>query len=118
MALIFHGMVSDVYPHMYAMDIVLIPSLFESFGYVALEAFSVKKPVIASDTGGLKEILDNGNTGLLVPPGDVLAIKEAVKRILDKSFSARIAENGYLKFMRDFTEERMIKKIAGIYENL
>lgn len=60
-------------------DIVVCPSLFEEpFGLSALEAMSCGRPVIASDTGGLRDLVDDQVTGLLVPPGDADALAEAV----------------------------------------
>ena len=59
-------------------EIVVVPSLGEGFGMVALEAMERGRPVVASAVGGLPEIVDDGRTGLLVPPGDADALAEAI----------------------------------------
>ena len=50
-----------------AADVLVIPSIYEPLGYVALEAMANRVPVIASDTGGLREILEDGKNGILIP---------------------------------------------------
>jgi len=70
----------------------LIPSVWpEPFGLVALEAMSAGRPVIASNTGGLSDIVTDGESGLLVPPGDVGALRNAIQRLLqDAVLSQRL----------------------------
>jgi glycosyltransferase involved in cell wall biosynthesis len=64
--------------------IAVVPSLWpEPFGLVAVEAMASGRPVVASDMGGLSEIVENGVTGLLVPPGDPAALATAMKRLID-----------------------------------
>lgn len=62
--------------------LVVIPSHFESFGLVALEAMQMGRPVIASNVGGLPEIVSDGETGLLVPPKDPIALSQAMQTLL------------------------------------
>jgi glycosyltransferase involved in cell wall biosynthesis len=113
---IFHGDVSSVLSYMNEMDIVLIPSLFESFGYVALEAMSLKKPVIASNTGGLTELIVNGETGLLVPVAEVESIKSAIVRYMEnRGFAAHCGTKGYERLKTFFTEARMVETISEVY---
>ena len=57
-----------------SVDIAVVPSLSESFGLVALEALACGVPVIATAVGGLKEVVVDGECGLLVPPGDGLGL--------------------------------------------
>jgi len=85
-------------------DICLIPSLFEGFGIVALEAMVLGVPVIASDIGGLSEIISNEVTGLLVPPGDSCALASACRRLI---------ENPDLKqFISNNAREMVLKKYS------
>jgi D-inositol-3-phosphate glycosyltransferase len=66
-----------------AADLTVLPSYYESFGMVALEAMACASPVIASRVGGLVSTVRDGVTGLLVPEGDGCALAEAVARLLD-----------------------------------
>lgn len=116
---IFHGEVGNPQPHMFAMDIILIPSLFEAFGYVAIEAFSLGKPVVAAFVGGLKEIITDGINGLLVLPGDHMAMAEALERLsTDARLRAELAVKGSERFAQDFTEDRMVARIKEVYAGL
>lgn len=66
-------------------DIVIAPSRFETFGYTVLEAMVHGKPVVASEVGGLRDLIVNGETGFLIPPGDSRALADAVVRLLTDS---------------------------------
>lgn len=76
-------------------DVALVPSLTEPFGNVAVEAMAMGLPVVASRVGGLREIVEDGATGLLVEPGDAAALAAAVRRLLDDPvLAARLARAG------------------------
>jgi glycosyltransferase involved in cell wall biosynthesis len=66
-----------------ALDIFVMPSLYEGLGVAALEAMACGLPVIASDTGGLREAVEDGRTGLLAPPGDVVALEHAIETLTE-----------------------------------
>lgn len=113
---IFTGMVSDVYPLIRRMDIAILPSLYEAFGLVLLEAMAMKKPVIATRVNGVPEIVAEGSTGLLVPPADAGALVDAVIQLIDNPDSGRaMSESGYQRLNRLFTREQMIGKVESIY---
>ncbi len=88
---------ADIWPVWAACDIAVVPSTEpESFGMVAIEAMSLHKPVIASNHGGLVEIVDNGITGLLVPPGDAGALADALEMlVMDPIRRKEMGERGY-----------------------
>jgi glycosyltransferase involved in cell wall biosynthesis len=87
----------DGLPALYAAAAaVVVPSLREGFGMACLEAMAHGRPVVASDTGGLRDLVVDGETGLLVPPGDVPALRAALERILaDPELRARLGAAAY-----------------------
>ena len=80
----------EALPYYYASaDVVVMPSLYESFGMVALEAMACGTPVVASDVGGLSYIVRNGETGYLVPEGDPRALADCLGQLLHDPAAAR-----------------------------
>ncbi|MEN6344192.1 MAG: glycosyltransferase family 4 protein [Armatimonadia bacterium] len=76
--------------------VLVVPSLYEPFGIVALEGMLTHTPVVVSDTGGLSEIVTDGETGLKAAPGDARSLAQAILRVLcDDALRERLAENGY-----------------------
>jgi teichuronic acid biosynthesis glycosyltransferase TuaC len=112
----FLGFHSDVHAFMSRIDILVVPSVaFESFGLVILEAMKCKKPVICSDFGGMKEVVEAGVTGLVVPAGDDLALADALSKLLsDANLRLKMGEAGYCRLNKLFTSEEM----AAQYDEL
>jgi glycosyltransferase involved in cell wall biosynthesis len=78
-----------------ATDLVVVPSLYEPFGLVALESMACGIPVVASDTGGLPELIEDEGSGILVPPGDHVALARALLRLLsDRELAQRLGRAG------------------------
>jgi len=87
----FLGHRHDVALWLQAADVIAIPSLRESFGRVTLEAMAAGRPIVASRVGGLAEGIIDGETGLLVPPGDERALAAALRTLLtDPVLCARL----------------------------
>ncbi|MDB0065559.1 glycosyltransferase family 4 protein [Oceanospirillaceae bacterium] len=112
----FLGFQSDVDAFMDKLDFLVVPSIaFESFGIVILEAMRCKIPVICSDFGGMKEVVEDGITGLVVPANDALALASAMTRLLfNTELSLQMGEAGYKRFNELFTSEKM----AAQYDEL
>ena len=118
-SVLFHGEVTEAEPHMFAMDLVIIPSLFESFGYVALEAMALRKPVVASNVGGLREIIIDKHTGILSMPGDYAALANAIMTYIDNPEKmVKDASAGYQRYAELFTSGRMINTLQATYHAL
>lgn len=97
----------------------VVPSLWENHPYVILEAMACGKPVIATDIGGISEIIEDRVNGILVPPGSVLALKEAIVEALnDKRLQERLGKNarGYIEDRH--APEKVIQKTLNVYEEL
>ncbi|MFK0111583.1 glycosyltransferase family 4 protein [Streptomyces sp. NPDC091217] len=93
-------------------DVVALPSLFEEAGTVLVEAMALGIPVVASDTGGIRNVTGDGNCGLLVPPGDPAAMASALDRVLgDAGLADQLSSAGRLRCFRqdwDSTGDRIL----------
>jgi D-inositol-3-phosphate glycosyltransferase len=97
-----------------SVDIAVVPSLAEAFGLVALEALACGVPVIASAVGGLKEIVLDGQCGLLVPPGDASALARALSTLLgDEPLRARLSASARIRAQK-FSSERRSRELLNL----
>ena len=103
-----------------ASDISVVPSTEpESFGLVALEAMLSRKPVIASNHGGITEVVKDGVTGFLVRPGDSSALADSIRLLIsDKKLSKAMGDAGYERAMNCFSLSAHVKKMCSIYDKL
>jgi len=98
-------------------DIFIMSSLLESGPMVVLEALSVGKPVIATDVGIVKECIEDGVNGLIVPPRDVSLMANAIKTLLnDKELRKKLSKNACSSVDEKFTEEKVAEKTLSIYK--
>ena len=117
----FHGVLSDeAVQKLYRECSVLVaPSLYESFGLIYLEAMRHGKPVIGCGTGGIPEVIRDGETGLLVPPEDPEALRAAIARLLDDPELCRcLGTLGWRSVQTDFASELMARRTADSYARL
>jgi glycosyltransferase involved in cell wall biosynthesis len=97
--------------------IVVVPSMGEGFGMVALEAMERARPVIAAEIGGLGELVEDGVTGLLVPPGEAEPLAEAIVRLAgDLELAARMGAAGRERAVEQFLQERCTDRTELLYE--
>lgn len=102
-----------------ASDTFIIPSYYEPFGLVALEAMACKIPVIASRVGGLQTTVKDGETGLLFKPRNPLDLKEKVLKIYkSKDLATTLTNNAYNKVIKDYSWKNIANKIADVYKSL
>ncbi|MGQ9537991.1 MAG: glycosyltransferase family 4 protein [Candidatus Bathycorpusculaceae bacterium] len=100
-------------------DVSVVPSLFEPFGIVALEAMAAKSPVVVSDTGGLSEIVEHEVTGLKVYPDNPDSLAWGVTRVLlDEDYAKRLRENAYRMVLEKFNWEKISQQTKNIYEKV
>jgi len=99
---------------------VVVPSIcYDTFPTVALEAMSQRKAVIASDIGGLTNIVVDRETGILVPRDNPIALSDAVLYLLERpEIASRMGERGYSIFLKNFAPDVVIPKIIKTYESL
>lgn len=96
----------------------VVPSRYEPFGLVAVEAMACASPVIASRVGGLAETVQDGRTGRLVPPGDVAALAGAMAELLRHGHRERISPAARERVVRQYTFSRTAEQVAGVYERV
>lgn len=107
------GYRDDVPRLLKATDIFIMPSLNEALGYSILEAMAAGKPVIASNVGGIPEVITNGKDGFLVNPGDAEALSNAIALLYaDGERRKKLGEAGAEKVNRQFSVQGMIKNTA------
>ena len=111
------GEAQDVVGLLSVSDLFLLPSLQESFGLSALEAMACGVPVVASNVGGLPEVVTDGITGLLHPPDDVQAMAASAIAILsDPAAHARMAAEGVRLAQERFSANRIVPQYEALYE--
>jgi glycosyltransferase involved in cell wall biosynthesis len=100
-------------------SILLAPSLFENAPYSILEAMSAMLPVVASDSGGIPEIITHGQNGLLFENGNTASMVECIRKLYEqRELGARLAENGYNTVKTTFSPETIAKKTIAFYESI
>ncbi|HLK10440.1 MAG TPA: glycosyltransferase family 4 protein [Candidatus Binatia bacterium] len=113
----FVGFRRDVAACLAAADVVALPSLQEGLGVAALEAMAAGRPVVASRVGGLGEVVLDGETGLLVPPGDAAALAAALARLgADPALRARLGAAGRARVLARYTVAQMAEGTLACYE--
>ncbi|AFV10476.1 glycosyl transferase [Thermacetogenium phaeum DSM 12270] len=113
------GFLTDAGPAYAALDCLVISSLSEGFGLTALEAAALGKPVIATRVGALPEIIEDGVTGLLVPPADPGALARAMLRLLeDPAEGRRLGAAAREVLLERFSLDRTVAQTAGLYRSL
>jgi glycosyltransferase involved in cell wall biosynthesis len=112
----FLGWRADVPQLLMAYDLFLMPSLWEGFGLVALEAMSKHRPVIASNVSALPELVLHQETGLLIPPKDASALADAIRSLAnDRSLRAHMGLVAEDRVESQFSLERMAEETIAIY---
>jgi glycosyltransferase involved in cell wall biosynthesis len=97
--------------------VVACPSYREGFGVVCAEAMAHGRPVVASAVGGLLDLVVDGETGILVPPGDVQALREALRRLIgDPELRRRMGEAGRERVRERFTWKAVTDATLAAYE--
>lgn len=109
------GQVADAAAIYRESDITLMPSTCEAFGRVAVESLAAGCPVIATDAGGLPEIVVDGETGLLYPPGDVDALARQISRLAgDSALYAALSQRGIESVYARFGLKQYVAAVEGV----
>jgi glycosyltransferase involved in cell wall biosynthesis len=97
-------------------SVFVMASHYETFGISVIEAMAFGLPVIATNVGGLPEVVEDGVTGILVPPRDVEALSEAVLRLLsDQDLRDRLGRAGRERVLNRFQPEQIVEQTLDVY---
>jgi glycosyltransferase involved in cell wall biosynthesis len=112
----FRGYVSPVQLAIEESAVVVVPSMGEGFGMVALEAMERARPVIAAEIGGLGELVEDGVTGCLVPAGEAEPLADAIFRLgSDPGLAAAMGRAGRIRALEQFLQERCTDRTEALY---
>ncbi len=113
------GFRADILSFMKSFDVFVMSSLFEGLGTSLLDAMALSKATVASDTGGIPEVVSHGETGWLVAPRDARELASAITKLLkDPESRERMGRAGLERVARLFSADQMVEKTLGVYRDL
>ena len=113
------GLVPDPTNLLQASDLFILSTVGEAFGLVLAESMACGVPVVGSESGGIPEVVVNGETGLLVPPLKPELFADAIEQLgKDKEMRSRLSSQGIERVREQFSMEKTVNATIGIYESL
>lgn len=114
----FLGFRRDIYDFIAHCDVLLMPSLHEGLPYTLIEGMALGRAIVASRVGGLSEVLEDGKTAVLAPPGDVSALAAALQRVSqDDSLRRSLGEHARSVQRERYSLEAMSRAYLSIYQH-
>jgi glycosyltransferase involved in cell wall biosynthesis len=115
----FVGHQRDVWPWLAALDVFVLSSDWEGMSNALLEAMVARLPVVATATGGTLDVVVDGKTGFLVPPGDPAALARALgKLVSDRDLRDEMGQAGRQRVIESFSADQMVQRTERLYESL
>jgi glycosyltransferase involved in cell wall biosynthesis len=116
-SVLFTGLRDDVPAVTAALDVAVLPSYREAQGLALLEAMALRRPVVATAVGGVPEMVEDEQTGLLVPPRDPVALGNAIARLLtDHPLADMLARAGHDFVHANFSLDEMVRSVSAVYD--
>lgn len=113
------GEVTNAFELMAVCDVFVQPSLEEAFGLVFIEAGAHGKPTVATEVGGIPDIIVDNETGILVPPGDSSALAAAIIKMLENpEWTRELGKNARERIVNNFSIEKMADNYMNVYTTL
>jgi glycogen(starch) synthase len=99
-------------------DVLVLPSIYEELGTVLLEAMQAALPIVASRTGGIPDVIEDGVNGMLVPPDEPEALAHAINRLLaDRNLARRLSE-GARERGKDYDWEVLAERVLRVFQDV
>jgi glycosyltransferase involved in cell wall biosynthesis len=116
---VLYGFVDDIVNYTKALDVFVLPSKNEGLGSSLLVAMVLKVPVVSTNVGGTSEVVENEETGLLVPPNNPELLADAIVRIVtDRELSNHLVEKAYNLVKKKFSVDRMVNSYVELYREV
>ncbi len=117
--ILFLGYVNNIPQVIDVFDVFVLPSLKEGFPWVILEAMASRKAIVATEVGGIPEMILDGESGILIRPGDIDSLISGIHKILiDPQLREKLGRNARKRVERQFTLKRMIEETEILYDKL
>jgi glycosyltransferase involved in cell wall biosynthesis len=115
----FLGFRDDVPRILASLDLFVLSSHLEGLGSSIMDAMASRLPVVATRTGGIPEVVVDGETGLLVPPRDPAALAEGILRLYrDRELAKKLGQRGYEVVCEKFSAEAMAERVIALYQKI
>jgi glycosyltransferase involved in cell wall biosynthesis len=115
----FLGHITDMSEFYRAIDVFVLPSLFEGLPLVVLEAMAMSKPIVATRVAGTPEVVRDGVDGFLVPPADAPALGDALERLVhNPPLRQRMGAAGRQRVLTDFCIDRVAREVVQVYDQI
>ena len=111
------GFVEDISEIYAVIDILIQPSIYDNIPFSIIEAFSYKKPVVASNVGGIPEVVENGINGYLVASGNSDGLADKIMTLINSDYKS-FGENGFNTVNKKFSKERMLNNYINLTERV
>jgi glycosyltransferase involved in cell wall biosynthesis len=116
---LFLGFQEDIRPFMQSLDVFVLPSRWEGFGYVLVEAMASGVPVVGFPVGSIPEVIDDGKTGLVAKEKTPQALAESIEKLyLNSSFRKQLADAGPAYVQTNFSQESAVSKLTSFLANI
>jgi glycosyltransferase involved in cell wall biosynthesis len=113
----FLGFISEIDPYLKGCDLFVLASIFEGMPNVVMEAMAVGKAVVATDVNGVRELMENGVTGVIVPPKNPRALADEIGLLIDDPATLeRFGKNGLNRVRTSFTIDKMIGELEIYFQ--
>jgi len=115
----FLGIRRDIDQLMKSSKLFVLPSCWEGFGIVLIEAMKNRLPIVATNIGGIPEIITDGNEGILIPKANSVILAESINKVLeDEKLRSKLIQNAYRKVQKKYSIERYTISLLNLYFNI